>query len=166
MDEGDLPHPEDIRDAIAALYAGAALLWVLIAGGVAAAERTPAPLLTAAAFALPLLLLWGNSADLRNADEHAMTEYGALAISLVTAITILTYISKNFGRKHPVVLYLVYASIFVILLSVPDYYFGHRWLPLTVHIRAVLQIFAVGHLALAVTVICVAGPVAAANPDK
>lgn len=137
--------------AIGGVYLAVATIWATAVAVLTYAARTPLMAVIGYIFLLPLLLFYWNSWDLCDSHEAEMSRSGVLSIGIIVTVTLLNQLSANYTGPQGIMTGLYFASLILILLSVPDYYFGREYIALTRHVRIILQILGIGTIALAVT---------------
>jgi hypothetical protein len=59
--------------------------------------------------------------------------------------------AENYDGNVKLMAVLVYIALLTILLSIPNLFFGHEYMCITRHFRLILQVFAAGTTALALS---------------
>ena len=97
-----------------------------------------------------MMLLLAASNKITAEDENEMMHSGVLSIGVVIVVTLVMTMSNNFHGDHKAMALVIFLTFIFVLFTVPDFYFGHAWMPVTRHIRIVFQVLSVATASLAV----------------
>lgn len=136
--------------SIVITYIIAAIILVLVTTYVFVMDRSFLYLGVSGLFITSLLLMAWNGSSMQILDEDEMLRSGVLSVSIVIVVSLISSMAGNFSGNHGTMALLIFLSLLSVLLTVPDFYFGRDWTPLTRHLRIAAQILAVSFVALCV----------------
>lgn len=143
--------PDKVKYAITGAYFVATVILLIITIYVFVKTLSPLYVLIGGIFLTSLALLAWFGSDMTVAEEDEMIRSGVLAITIIIVVSLLTTMSNNFTGDHRLLSLIIFIALISVLLTVPDFYFGKDWIPLTRHIRIAAQIVAVACVAICVT---------------
>lgn len=144
------PTRKSVVEMIGFLYGTILVVWIIYAIVVFAFAKSKLVALVGAAFSIPLFLLWFNRHSILCTDEEEMIRTGTLSIGIVIVVSLLNHVTSSFTGSRPLMGALICVALLTLLISVPDFFFGHEYMSLTRHVRICFQTLAVGSVALAV----------------
>jgi uncharacterized membrane protein len=138
----------DQRRPICIAHVTALVVWIIVVFYVYYIDPKFVHLIVGVIFGIPLFLFWYNPAPAN--DIYSLARTGMLSIGIVIAVSLLNNLSDNYTGNHSLMATLVCASLFCVLLTATDFYFGPKWISLTYHLRIIVQTFSVGLIGLAI----------------
>lgn len=142
--------PENMPLVLALIHVVSLVVWICIVMYTYQTHPHLVFVLLGVAWILPIVLLIAGAFKITPEDEVEMMNSGVLSISVIIIITLVSSMSNNFQGDHKTMAVLVFLTLIFVLFTVPDFYFGHRWMPVTRNVRIVFQLLSVSTASLAV----------------
>lgn len=151
MDPSPETYDRDVQVAIFTVYSVFAIIWITIMIYILQREYHIIHVLVGLLPMVSVFLGLSNIRKMRTEDDIEMTNRSILPLGLIFGIGMMEKLANNYEGNTELFFGLVFAGIIFILFSIPDYYFGSRYMSVTRHIRNAIQAICTGIFGIALS---------------